>query len=143
MNFRSCVRLGAKGWVRIAVCVWTFSIWNMKSREMFNHSSLCKRALALCEECTQRDAIIKLTLRTAVYNHSSCGSSCSSCLARKMSRLFDTRNMAGSFGCLPRLVTTWAFKAAVLWYSAVVLFWGLAGLSQTCLDSFVSANLCF
>lgn len=37
---------------------------------MLNHSSLCKKALALCEECTQINAIIKLTLRTAAYNKS-------------------------------------------------------------------------
>lgn len=37
---------------------------------MLNHSSLCKRALALCGECMQTDVIIKLSLRTAGYNES-------------------------------------------------------------------------
>lgn len=37
---------------------------------MLNHSSLCKKALALCEECTQTDVIIKLTLRTVAYKES-------------------------------------------------------------------------
>lgn len=84
---------------------------------MLNYSSLSKRALALCGECMQTDVIIKLSLRTAGCSESTAvhvGAVAAYGLSRNISKLFDSQNMAGSFECLPRLVTTWAFEAVVL-----------------------------